>query len=161
VNRHAIKRIGGGAVEIAAVTYRANMSISPGSISLSPEAIRLVDGRNYAVLATINKDGSPQTSAMWVGLNGNDVLMSTVEGRLKHRNMVRDPRVSVTVIDSADPENYVELRGTVTMAPDIGTAFDNSLSWKYDGRDKDPDRPGAVRVIVRVTVTKATGPGAA
>jgi len=127
------------------------------AISLSAGTIRLLDGRNYAVLATLNEDGSPQTSAMWVGRDGDDLLMSTVEGRLKHRNMVRDPRVSVTVIDSADPENYVELRGTVTMAPDVGRTFDTSLSWKYDGKDPDPDRPGAVRVIVRVRVAKASG----
>ncbi|HUC59862.1 MAG TPA: PPOX class F420-dependent oxidoreductase [Streptosporangiaceae bacterium] len=127
------------------------------AISLSAGTIRLLDGRNYAVLATLNEDGSPQTSAMWVGRDGDDLLMSTVEGRLKHRNMVRDPRVSVTVIDSADPENYVELRGTVTMAPDVGRTFDTSLSWKYDGKDPDPDRPGAVRVIVRVQVAKASG----
>ena len=127
---------------------------------LSTETLRLVDGRNYAVLATVNLDGSPQTSVMWVGRDGADLLFSTVEGRLKHRNMVRDPRVSVTIIDSADPENYVELRGTASMTPDIGSEFDNQLSWKYDGKDKDPDRPGAVRVVVRITVRKATGPAA-
>jgi len=127
---------------------------------LSTETLRLVDGRNYAVLATVNPDGSPQTSVMWVGRDGADLLFSTVEGRLKHRNMVRDPRVSVTIIDSADPENYVELRGTASMTPDIGSEFDNQLSWKYDGKDKDPDRPGAVRVVVRITVRKATGPAA-
>jgi PPOX class probable F420-dependent enzyme len=127
------------------------------AFSLSAETARLLDGRNYAVLATVNKDGSPQTSAMWVGRDGDDLLMSTVEGRLKHRNMVRDPRVSVTVIDSADPENYVELRGTVTMTPDVGRAFDTQLAWKYDGKDPAPDRPGAVRVIVRVRVDRVTG----
>ena len=90
-------------------------------ISLSADTVRLLDGPNYAVLATINADGSPQTSAMWVGRDGDDLLMSTVEGRVKHRNMVRDPRVSVTVLDSADPEIYVELRGSVTMTSDIGS----------------------------------------
>ena len=80
---------------------------------LSEAARALLDGRNYAVLATVNPDGSPQTSVMWVGRDGSDVLFSTVEGRRKHRNMVRNPRVSVSVIDSADPENYVELRGRV------------------------------------------------
>jgi len=79
-------------------------------IPLSEAALRLVDGKNYAVLATVNPDGSPQTSVVWVGRDGDDLVFSTVEGRVKHRNMVRDPRVSVTVIDSADPENYVELR---------------------------------------------------
>src|ERR1700744_2263124 len=129
-------------------------------IQLSDQAIRLIDGRNYAVLATVNADGSPQTSVMWIGRDGDDVLFSTVEGRLKHRNMARDPRVSVTVIASADPESYVELRGRASMTPDVGRRFDTGLSWKYDGRDPGDDRPGAVRVIVRVEVVKATGPAA-
>jgi PPOX class probable F420-dependent enzyme len=127
------------------------------AFQFSAETLRLVDGRNYAVLATVNPDGSPQTSVVWVGRDGADLLFSTVEGRVKQRNMVRDPRVSVSIIDSADPENYVELRGTVSMAPDIGAQVDNLLSWKYDGKDKDPDRPGAVRVVIRMTVEKATG----
>jgi PPOX class probable F420-dependent enzyme len=127
---------------------------------LSAAAVALLDGHNYAVLATVNPDGSPQTSVMWVGRDGADVLFSTVEGRRKHRNMLRDPRVSVSVIDSADPENYVELRGRVSMTPDAGRRFDTGLSWKYDGRDPGEDRPGAVRVVVRLVVDKATGPAA-
>ena len=126
-------------------------------IKLSESAIRLIDGRNYAVLATVNADGSPQTSVMWVGRDGGDLLMSTVEGRLKHRNMVRDPRVSVTVIDSADPESYVELRGLASMTIDIGRQVDTRLSWKYDGKDPGEDKPGAVRVVVRIEVLKAAG----
>ena len=110
------------------------------------------------MLATVNPDGSPQTSAMWVGRDGSDLLFSTVEGRVKHRNMLRDPRVSVTVLDAADPENYVELRGRVSsITPDIGRRVDTGLSWKYNGRDPDPDPPGAVRVVVRIAVERATG----
>jgi len=127
------------------------------AISFSDATLKLLDGRNYAVLATVNADGSPQTSAMWVGRDGDDLLFSTIEGRVKHRNMLRDPRVSVTILDAADPENYVELRGQVTMTPDIGRRIDTQLSWKYDGRDPDPDRPGAVRVVVRMTIDRATG----
>lgn len=127
------------------------------AIPLSEAALRLVDGRNYAVLATINPDGSPQSSVIWVGRDGDDLVFSTVEGRVKHRNMVRDPRVSVSVIDSADPENYVELRGTASIRPDVGRQLDTRLSRQYDGRDPEPDRPGAVRVVVRVSVEKATG----
>ena len=126
-------------------------------IPLSEATLRLVDGRNYAVLATVNTDGSPQTSVVWVGRDGSDLLFSTVEGRVKHRNMLRDPRVSITVIDSADPENYVELRGRASMSPDTGRRVDTGLSWKYDGKDPDPDRPGAVRVVARVSVDKVTG----
>ena len=127
------------------------------AIPFSEATLRLLDGRNYAVMATVNPDGSPQTSVMWVGRDGDDLLFSTVEGRVKHRNMLRDPRVSVTVIDAADPENYVELRGRVTMTPDIGRAVDTRLSWKYDGKDPGEDRPGAVRVVVRMTIEKAAG----
>jgi PPOX class probable F420-dependent enzyme len=127
------------------------------SISLSDATLALVDGKNYAILATINPDGSPQTSVLWVGRDGHDLLFSTVAGRVKHRNMERDPRVSVTVLDSADPENYVELRGRVSMTPDVGRALDTQLSWKYDGRDPGEDRPGALRVVVRMVVEKVTG----
>jgi PPOX class probable F420-dependent enzyme len=126
-------------------------------ISLSAATLRLLDGRNFAVLATVNADGSPQTSAMWVGRDGNDLLFSTIEGRLKHRNMLRDPRVSVTVHDSADPYNYVELRGRAAMTPDPGRELDKQLSWRYDGKDPGEDPPGARRVVVRVVVDKATG----
>ena len=127
------------------------------AFTFSEATLRLLDGRNYAVLATVNPDGSPQTSAMWVGRDDDDLLFSTVEGRVKHRNMLRDPRVSVTVLESADPENYVELRGTVTITPDVGRRVDTALSWKYNGRDPDPDPPEAVRVVVRMVVDKATG----
>ena len=126
-------------------------------ISLSEAILRLIDGKNYAVLATVNPDGSPQTSVVWVGRDGDDLLMSTVEGRVKDRNMRRDPRVSVSVIDSSDPENYVELRGRASMTPDIGRRVDTELSWKYDGKDPRPDRPGTVRVVVRIVVEKVTG----
>jgi PPOX class probable F420-dependent enzyme len=126
-------------------------------IALNDETRRLLDGRHYAVLATLNPDGGPQTSAMWVGRDGDEVLMSTVAGRRKHRNLLRDPRASVTILDAEDPENYVELRGRVSIAEDVGRRFDTSLSWKYDGRDPDPDPPGAVRVILRMPVDKATG----
>jgi PPOX class probable F420-dependent enzyme len=127
------------------------------AVMLNDEIRRLLDGPNYAVLATINPDGGPQTSAMWVGRDGDDVLFSTVAGRRKHRNLERDPRASVSVIDHDDPENYVELRGHVTIDEDVGRAFDTQLSWKYDGRDPEPDPPGAVRLVLRMTVTKTTG----
>jgi len=128
------------------------------TIPLGPPTLRLIDGKNYAVLATVNPDGSPQTSVIWIGRDDEGVLFTTVAGRVKHRNMVRDPRVSITVIDSADAENYVELRGRVaSITPDVARQIDTELSWKYDDRDPAPDRPGAVRVVVRIAVEKVTG----
>ncbi len=127
-------------------------------IELNEEIRRLLDGPNFGVLATLNPDGGPQTSAMWVGRDGDDVLFSTVAGRRKHRNLERDPRASVVLLDAEDPYNYVELRGRViSMDEDVGRAFDTGLSWKYDGKDPEPDRPGAVRLVLRMTVDRATG----
>jgi PPOX class probable F420-dependent enzyme len=127
------------------------------AFTLNDEIRRLLDGAHFAVLATLNPDGGPQTSAMWAGRDGEHVLFSTVAGRRKHRNLERDPRLSVTILDAEDPYNYVELRGRATIEEDVGRAFDIGLSWKYDGRDPDPDPPGAVRLIIRMTVEKATG----
>ena len=132
--------------------YRAAMAIS-----FSEATLRLLDGRNYAVLATVNPDGSPHTSAMWVGRDSDDLLFSTLQGRVKQRNMLRDPRVSVTVLDSSDPENYVELRGQVSMTPDPDRLLHIQLSWKYHDRDPGEDAPGARRVVVRMVVEKASG----
>ena len=126
------------------------------AISFNAATLELLDGRNYAVLATINHDGSPHTSAMWISRDGDDVLFSTVEGRVKHRNMLRDPRVSVTVWDSADPEISVDLRGRVSMTPDPERLLHIQLSHKYD-TDPGEDRPGAHRVIVRMAVQKVAG----
>src|SRR5262249_13364009 len=97
------------------------------------------------------------SSVMWHGRDGNDVLFSTLEGRRKHRNMVRDPRVSMSIWDAEDPYMYVELRGRVTITEDVGREFDIGLSWRYDGREPVPDPPGGVRLIGRLEVEKATG----
>jgi PPOX class probable F420-dependent enzyme len=126
------------------------------AISFNAETLRLLGGRNYAVLATINPDGSPHTSTMWVGLDGDDLLFSTVEGRVKHRNMLRDPRVSVTVWDSADPEISVDLRGQVSMTPDPERLLHIQLADKYEA-DPGEAVPGAHRVIVRMAVEKVAG----
>ncbi|GAA1681980.1 PPOX class F420-dependent oxidoreductase [Fodinicola feengrottensis] len=117
----------------------------------------LVDGKNYPVLSTVNPDGGPQSSVMWIGRDGDDLLFCTVAGRRKERNLRRDPRVSITVFDLADPLNYAEIRGTATMTTEDALKLDDELSWKYDGKPKDPDPAGFVRVVVRVTPTKVTG----
>lgn len=126
-------------------------------IPLSDAVRRLVDGPNYATLATLNGDGSPQTSAMWIGRDGDEVLFSTIAGRLKHRNIRRDPRVSITIMERADPENYTEIRGTATIVEQGGRELDDQLSWKYDGRAAGEDPLGSIRVVLRVVPAKVTG----
>lgn len=126
-------------------------------IELSGAVRALVDGANYATLCTINAGGGPQSSAMWVGLDGDDLVFSTIAGRLKYRNMLRDPRVSVTIMERANPENYTEIRGRAAITEEGGRELDEKLSWKYDGKPAGHDAPGAVRVVVRVVPEKVTG----
>ncbi|GAB3719131.1 PPOX class F420-dependent oxidoreductase [Amycolatopsis oliviviridis] len=118
---------------------------------------KLLDGNNFPVLATINADGSAQTSVLWAKRDGDTLIFATVRGRLKERNMARDPRVSVSVFEQENPYNYVEIRGTVEMTDEGGRELINELSHKY--LDKDyPDEPAeVVRVLVRITPTKITG----
>lgn len=118
---------------------------------------RLAEGPNFATLATINPDGSPQTSVMWVGLDGDDLVFSTVVGRRTVRNIEREPRVSVTIVDHADPYNYVEIRGLASIEPAGGVELDEQLSRVYDGKAAEPDAPGVVRVVARVRPTRITG----
>ncbi|MFI6307338.1 PPOX class F420-dependent oxidoreductase [Amycolatopsis thailandensis] len=118
---------------------------------------KLLDGNNFPVLATLNADGSAQTSVLWAKRDGDTIVFATVRGRLKERNMARDPRVSVSVFEQENPYNYVEIRGTVEMTDEGGRELINELSHKY--LDKDyPDEPAeVVRVLVRITPTKITG----
>ena len=126
-------------------------------IALNDEIRRLLDGRHFAVLATINPDGGAADLRDVGRPRRRRRAVLHRGGRRKHRNLERDPRASVTVLDSDDPYNYVELRGRVTIEEDVGRAFDIGLSHAYDGHDPDPDPPGAVRLILRLEVDKATG----
>ncbi|MFD8755125.1 PPOX class F420-dependent oxidoreductase [Kitasatospora sp. NPDC059577] len=126
------------------------------------DAVRaLLDAPIPAVLATLNPDGSPQMSVVWVGRDGDDVLVSTAAGRRKERNLRRDPRAGLTVYDPTDPLRYVEIRGRVTVTEDPGRSVAVALAEQYEG-------PGAgqeyldlpeevVRVVVRITPTKVIG----
>ncbi|MET0692852.1 MAG: PPOX class F420-dependent oxidoreductase [Propionibacteriaceae bacterium] len=124
---------------------------------LNDELRRLASGPNFAILATVNPDGSPQTSVVWVGLDGDDLVFSIVDGRRKVRNMRREPRVSVTIIDHEDPYNYGEIRGLATIEPEGGPELDQQLSWKYDNQPAGHDAPGTVRIVARIQPTKTTG----
>ena len=117
----------------------------------------LFDGKNFPVLATINADGSVQTSVIWAKRDGDTVLFATVQGRLKERNMRRDPRVSLSVFDLEDPLKYVEIRGRAEITEEGGRELINELSHKYDGKDFRTEPPEVVRVVVRVVPEKVTG----
>src|SRR5215469_949893 len=117
-----------------------------------PDRVReLIDDVNFGIVATLNADGSPQTSVLWIKRDGDDLLFATVRGRRKERNMTRDPRVSVTVVNARDGYEYAEIRGTVSITEEGGRELINELAHKYEGRDFRVEPPEIVRVVVRVT----------
>jgi PPOX class probable F420-dependent enzyme len=126
---------------------------------LTEKAKALVDGVQFATIATVLPDGSPQLSVVWVTRDGDDILVSTVKGRRKHLDLVRDPRVSLAIHDKDDPYSYVEIRGTVTMTEEGGPELIDALARKYRGWDRYPGDDGTdnVRVVVRITPEKLTG----
>ena len=126
--------------------------IPPMADVLSEKARALIARPVLASLATLNPDGSPQITPLWVDLDGDDVVFNTAQGRKKARNLERDARVAVTVIDPDDPYNVVAFRGTVTdVTTDGADAHIDALAKKYLGVDTYPmRREGEVRI--RVTV---------
>ncbi|RKT52214.1 PPOX class F420-dependent oxidoreductase [Saccharothrix australiensis] len=127
------------------------------SITLSASTRALVDDRNYATISTINPDGSPHSSVMWIERDGDELVFSTLRGRQKERNLRRDPRVSVSVWQRDKPEVYVEIRGTVTITEDTDRSVVERLARKYLGGPYPEESPDRVRVVLRVTPTKVTG----
>lgn len=115
---------------------------------------QMVDGKNFGVLATVNPDGAPQTSVLWVGLDGDTVVISAMAHRRKVRNIQRDARVSLTIIDAANPYHSVEIRGRADVTDDPERSMSFQLSHKYAREDPPADPPGASRVIVRITPEK-------
>ncbi|MGP3967285.1 PPOX class F420-dependent oxidoreductase [Streptomyces sp. 6N223] len=115
------------------------------------EATRaLLDGKNFATVATLLPGGAPQTSVVWIGREGDTVVFSTRADRQKARNLRRDPRVSVSVFDSENPYRSIEIRGTAELEEDPEKEFGRRLSHKYLGQDPPPEPEEVLRLVVRV-----------
>ncbi|GAA2507346.1 PPOX class F420-dependent oxidoreductase [Streptomyces longisporus] len=117
----------------------------------------LLDGKNFASVATLGPDGAPQNSVVWIKREGDTVLFSSTDGRQKVRNLRRDPRVSLSVFDLADPYTSVEIRGTAEILPDEGKQLPYELSHKYLGIDPPGEKDDEVRVIIRIVPRKVVG----
>ncbi len=132
--------------------------------SLNDAVQKLLDEPNPAVLGTINPDGSPQTSVVWVARDGNDLLISTAAGRRKERNVRRDPRVSLSVYDRDDPEQYAEVRGLAAVYEDAGRELAVRMAEAYEGPGAGAEflrlPPEIVRVVVRITPQRVVGSAA-
>ncbi len=128
--------------------------------ALGNDAKALLDDANFVVVATSNTDGSPQTSVLWATYEGDQLLLSTVRGRKKETNWLKDPRTSVLILDREDPYHFVEVRGTVNMATDGGPELIERLSQLYTGRRYTGDEgTDHIRVVVRVTPTRVINRG--
>jgi PPOX class probable F420-dependent enzyme len=129
--------------------------------SLNDAVRKLLDDPNPAVLATVNPDGSPQTSVVWVGRDGAELVISSQAGRRKEKNSRRDPRVSISVYDRGDPEQYAELRGVATVTEDIGRELAVRLAEVYEGPGAGEEYlrlpPDVVRVVIRITPLRVVG----
>ncbi|WP_322795569.1 PPOX class F420-dependent oxidoreductase [Tepidiforma sp.] len=112
----------------------------------------LIEGPNFAHLATLMPDGSPQVTPVWVDLDGVTILVNTAEGRVKTRNLDRDPRVALSIADQQNPYRYIQVRGRVIERTHEGAdAHIDKLAKKYLGQDRYPfRRPGEQRVIFRI-----------
>lgn len=122
------------------------------TVALPPDTRALLDANVYPVLATVGPNG-PQASIIWAERDGDDVVFSTIRGRLKTRHMEADPRVSLCFPDPADPYFYVEIRGTVAITEAGGVELIDRLSRAYDGVPWRV-RPNETRVVCRLTPTK-------
>lgn len=123
------------------------------SLQLDDTIRELIDGPHATVLATSNADGRPQSSVIFVMYDGDAVLFSTIKGRLKTRNMMRDPRVSLLVLSRTDGR-YAELRGRVEITEDPEKTLAHEMYARYMGGATLPPEPGAERLIVRITADK-------
>lgn len=121
-------------------------------------AKKLLDHANFVVVATSNTDGSPQTSVLWATYEGDELLLSTIQGRKKETNWLKDPRVSVLILDREDPYQYVEVRGAVSMSTEGGPELIERLSQTYTGKAYTGDEgTDNIRVVVRVSPTHVVG----
>jgi PPOX class probable F420-dependent enzyme len=116
----------------------------------------LIDGRNVGVLATLMSDGAPHLSPVYVDRDGDVLLVNTVIGRVKYRNVRRDPRVSLVVLDHLNPLQYVEIRGRVVELTTEGAEEHiDMLANRYMGVEKHPFRkPGQRRVIMKIVADR-------
>jgi PPOX class probable F420-dependent enzyme len=122
------------------------------------DAVHLLEGTHLAHVATINADGSPQVTPVWVDHDGDTVLINTARGRLKDRNLARDPRVSISIVDAANPYQPLLIQGKAVEITEEGAdAHIDRLAQRYLGEEVYPFRgPGEVRLLVRIQPGRVT-----
>ncbi len=122
---------------------------------LTNKAKALVNRPVLANIATVDAEGRPQLTPVWIDLDGDDLVFNTAKGRAKEANLTKNPQVAVSVVDPDDPFNVVVVRGTVEPTEEGADAHIDSLAKKYMGLDTYPmRRPGEIRIKYVVKADK-------
>ncbi len=125
---------------------------------LTEPVIKIIKDKNFAFLGTIMKDGRPQVSPIWIDIddNNNILLFNTAQGRIKHKNISRDPRVSLSLVDKNNPYSMVTIQGTIIEQTTIGAdEHIDKLAKKYLNIDRYPSHsPSITRVICKIKPEK-------
>jgi PPOX class probable F420-dependent enzyme len=127
-----------------------------------PQSYRdLFDKKAFAHIATVGSDGAPQVTPVWIDYDGTHIRFNTARGRVKTRNLERNPSIALSVQDPDNPYRYVQVKGRVTEMTEQGAdAHIDALAKKYLGQDRYPHRrPGEVRVTVKVAPEKIQSMG--
>ncbi len=121
----------------------------------------LTEKKALAHLATVMADGSPQVTPVWFLYDKGRFIVNTARGRIKDRNMTRNARVALSIVDPENPYAHLAVRGTIVRATEEGAAANiDLLAKKYLGKDKYPfGQPGEVRVIYEIQPTSVAGMG--
>ncbi|MEH0843633.1 PPOX class F420-dependent oxidoreductase [Micromonospora sp. CPCC 205711] len=127
---------------------------------LTDEDLALLSEPQLAHVATIEPDGTPHVTPVWVDTDGEHIVFNTAKGRQKYNNMERNPVVAVSVVDKADDFRTLWIKGTAEFVTEGADAHIDRMAKKYLGQDTYPFRqPGEERVIVRITPTQKLGRG--
>lgn len=125
---------------------------------LTEPVIKIIKDKNFAFLGTIMTDGRPQVSPIWIDIddNNNILLFNTAQGRIKHKNISRDPRVSLSLVDKNNPYSMVTIQGTIIEQTTIGAdEHIDKLAKKYLNIDRYPSHsPSMTRVICKIKPEK-------
>ena len=125
---------------------------------LTENDLALLKEPQLAHVATIEEDGSPHVTPVWVDTDGKHILFNTAKGRVKHRNIARNPVVAISMVDKGDDFRTLWVKGTAELIDEGADEHIDQLAKKYLGQDRYPFRkPGEQRVIVRITPTQKLG----